>query len=223
MKTLPVSLGLALLGTFSCLYAQRGFGGSGWFHGGYTAAQGWNKFSEALQGSPLSYPKSASGVLIGGGGGGYIGRIFIGGTGEAVIGGRFGSGFGAVQVGPFWRLGQKLLFLPNLKVGGAGYTFTLENRPSEASFAAAIDSAGGLPPRTLSVGAGLVGEVALALHYFTEKGFFIGLEAGYLRSLQETTGWRAMGISLQNGPKIAPQRFSVRLLIGGGGISRPEQ
>ncbi len=192
--------------------------GGGWFHIGYTAVQSVEGLSKALEGSTLSYSR-ATGAPILGGGGGYLGRIFIGGKGEALLGSKITGGVGAGRVGFFWRVGQRLLVLPTVGVGGGGYTLYVSGRPSEVQFSQAIDSTGGIPPRSFST-SGPMGEISVALKYFSQKGYLIGLEVGYLRGLGEFSQWRTGGIDLQGGPKITPQRLSVRLLIGGGVISQ---
>ncbi len=79
--------------------------------------------------------------------------------------------------------------------------------------------AGGLPPRSFSIG-GLVGEASVTVQYFTSKRLLLGLQVGYLRGLGSESEWSAAGITLKNGPSVTPQAFSVRLLVGGGGLSQ---
>ncbi len=210
---------LGLVGALLYGQSHKALGGGGWFHIGYTAIQGVEGFSKALEGSPLSYPKATGAPIIGGGGGGYLGRIFLGGKGEGILGSKISGGVGAGQVGFFWRVGQRLLVLPTVGIGGGGYTLHVSGRPSEVPFSQAIDSTGGIPPRSFSA-SGPMGEISVALQYFSQKGYLIGLEVGYLRGLREFSQWRTGGIDLQGGPKITPQRLSVRLLIGGGSISQ---
>jgi len=206
------------------LWAQShaGWGGAGWFHVGYGAFSGFGPFREALKASRLDYPASTGALLLGGGGGAYLGRVFVGGKGEGFLGSRLGGGMGLFTLGFFWRFGDKLVVYPAVGVGGAGYSLQVSGRPSEASFAQAIDTTGGLPPRSFSI-SGLVGEANVTVQYFTSKGLLLGLQVGYLRGLGSESEWSAAGITLKNGPSVTPQAFSVRLLVGGGGLSQRGQ
>lgn len=107
-------------------------------------------------------------------------------------------------------------------VGGAGYTFALRGRPGDLPFANALSTSGGIPPRSLSVD-GTLGGITVALQYFTIKGTALGLQLGYDRGLSKFSSWSTAGIDLKGGPEITPQRFYVRITVGGGGISRREE
>ncbi|MCX8112880.1 MAG: hypothetical protein N3E49_06795 [Bacteroidia bacterium] len=196
-------------------------GGAGWFSIGYTVLSGHNALRDALRANGLSVPASPSGIIVGGGGGGYLSRIFLGGYGEAIIGGDLGGGYGLFRLGYLWRLGSRLVILPTVGIGGGRYGFTVSNRPEEVSFVQAIDPAGGIPPRTLST-SGIIGGLGLSLQYFSAKGPMVGLELGYSRGLGGFEDWGAAGVDLRNGPEITPTQLYVRLLVGGGAISSGE-
>lgn len=219
MKYLQAVVAVILLAESAFAQSRSGWGGAGWFHAGYGAVSGYKALRDAVTANGLSLPSSASAILIGGGGGAYLGRIFVGGSGETFLGGPVGGGSGSFQLGFFWRFGQKLLVLPTVGVGGAGYTFVVGNRPGEAEFSQAVGT--GVTPKSLSTG-GVVGNGGLALQYFSSKGLLLGLQAGYERALGEWRDWSSAGITLTNGPAVTPQRFYVRLLVGGGGISTSE-
>lgn len=218
MRTLAIA---SVLVASAALWAQShaGWGGAGWFHVGYGAFSGFGPFRDALKPSQLDYPASTGTVVLGGGGGGYLGRVFVGGKGEGFLGNRLRGGMGLFSLGFFWRLGDRVVVYPAVGVGAAGYSLQVSGRPSEASFAQAIDTTGGLPPRSFSIG-GLVGEASVTVQYFTSKRLLLGLQVGYLRGLGSENGWSAAGITLKNGPSVTPQAFSVRLLVGGGGLSQ---
>lgn len=130
----------------------------------------------------------------------------------------WGAGFGVV--GYFWRLRERWILMPLVGVGGGGYTFFVQGRPAEAPFDQAT-TGGGLPPRSFSTG-GVLGNGAVVLQYFSTKGFMLGLQGGYEQALSSLREWSAAGISLQGGPSVQPQRFYVRLLLGGGVLSTPQ-
>ncbi|MCS6895136.1 MAG: hypothetical protein NZZ60_03175 [Bacteroidia bacterium] len=211
----------ALVGilSLSCLEAQtqKVWGGAGWVGAGYTVLTGHDGLREALEAKGLSVSRSLSGFLIGGGGGAYLGRVFVGGYGEVVSGEELNGGYGFFRMGYFWRLGNRFILLPTVGIGGGGYAFTVSSRPEQVDFSQAIEPGSGIPPRSLSAG-GAKGSISLALQYFN-KGFMIGFEAGYGRSLSGFRDWETAGISLQNGPNITPQQLYLRLLIGGGGLA----
>ncbi len=214
---------VGLAGSFSALLlaqSRAAWGGGGWGFVGYTQIGGYGQLRQAVQAAGLALPSASSGVEVGGGGGGYLGRVFVGGTGsyyasKAVSG---GAGFGVV--GYFWRLKERWILMPLVGVGGGGYTFFVQGRPAEAPFDQAT-TGGGLPPRSFSTG-GVLGSGSVLLQYFTSKGFLLGLQAGYEQALSSLRDWSAAGISLQNGPSVQPQRFYVRLLLGGGSLSAPQ-
>ncbi|RMF49138.1 MAG: hypothetical protein D6750_06550, partial [Bacteroidetes bacterium] len=112
-------------------------------------------------------------------------------------------------------------FCPGGGGGGPGYTFLVGGRPAEADFSQAT-TGGGLPPRSFSTG-GVIGTGLLAVQYFSPRGWLIGLQAGYERTLSEISDWSAAGIALRRGPSITPQRFYVRLVVGGGRLTSPQQ
>jgi|GEM_PF-1718347 len=222
MRYIRVSVWLCA--ALAALYAQSrsGWGGAGWFSLGYGTLSGHDKLRSVAEANGLSVAKSPASVLVGGGGGGYLGRVFVGGTGEALVGKDLSGGLGLFQLGYFWRFGEKLVLLPMVGVGGAGYTFALKGRPNDLPFTDAVSPSGGIPPRSLSA-SGTIGGLTLALQYFTMKGTVLGIEAGYDRALSKFSSWSTAGIDLKNGPEITPQRFYVRISVGGGGLSRKEE
>lgn len=214
---------MVLAGSFSALLlaqSRAAWGGAGWGFVGYTQIGGYARFREAIQPAGLSLPSSTSGVEVGGGGGGYLRRVFIGGTGSYYAGGAVSGGAGFGVVGYFWRFRERWILMPLVGVGGGGYTFFVRGRPAEAPFDQAT-TGGGLPPRSFST-RGVLGNGAVVLQYFSTKGFMLGLQGGYEQALSSLREWSAAGISLQGGPSVQPQRFYVRLLLGGGVLSPPQ-
>ncbi|MCS7188472.1 MAG: hypothetical protein RMJ66_01460 [Bacteroidia bacterium] len=219
MRYFGVSLGSLLLSASAYAQSKGMWGGAGWFMGGYTIIRGYEGFSKTLQDAGLSYPSTATAFTVGGGGGSYLGRLFLGGQGEFIFGDRLTGGSGVFLLGSPLRIKEQFIFLPALGVGGGGYTFQLEGRPSSASFQQAVSSPGILP-RELSTG-GAIGEVVLSFQYLFRKGPLVGLQLGYLRALGSMKEWDSGGLKLNEGPSITPERFFARLSFGAGGIVTP--
>lgn len=199
-------------------YAQSGFGGSGWIQVGFSPVQGLRPFADSLKPYGLSAPASPSGFSAGIGGGGYAGRLFIGGHAEILAGKQLLSGAGVFRLGPFFRWKDRSLLIPAVGLGWNGYSVTVSGRPSDAPFSQAVWQSGGLPPRSFIIG-GAAGEISLALHRVSLKGFLIGTEISYMRSISKSNDWRAAGVALNDGPTVLPQRFALRLILGRGGLS----
>ncbi|MEN2992552.1 MAG: hypothetical protein ABDH91_03250 [Bacteroidia bacterium] len=211
---------LGLVGTLvGIVWAQGVWGGAGWFSGGYQVVTGYKPLQEVIQVRGVTMPVSVSVPTLGGGGGFFLGYVFVGGSGEAYLGGALRGGGGGFRVGYPWRLGERLLLLPTLSIGGSGYSFILRGAVEERSFSQAVDTLAGVVPRILSV-KGAQGGLVLAAHYLFKQGGILGLEIGYETAIGGFKDWRAAGVRLTDGPSIAPQRFFVRLVLGGGSICK---
>ncbi|MCX7764766.1 MAG: hypothetical protein N2253_07750 [Bacteroidia bacterium] len=201
-----LTVGFLLLGG---LHGQgaRIIGGAGWFQAGYAYVSGFDRLQNALQSQNLSIPTSSSGFTIGGGGGGYLGRIFIGGYGGGLRSAQINAGFGTFMVGPVWRLSENFLLLFTVGMGGGGYDLTAEDKGNAPQPAPA-------PTRSVRLsGGGWLAQSSLMGQYFFPGGFMMGLQVGY-----EIQRWTEESGTIQDHPTVMPQRFVVRLLIGGGSI-----
>ncbi|MCS7163366.1 MAG: hypothetical protein NZ958_08620 [Bacteroidia bacterium] len=204
----------------SAVWAQGVWGGVGWFSVGYQVVTGYKPLQEVIQAKGFTMPVSVSVPTLGGGGGFCLGYVFVGGSGEAYFGGLLRGGGGGFRVGYPWRLGERFLLLPTLSVGGSAYSFVLRRAAEERSFGQAVDTLGGVVPRILSV-EGAQGGLVLAAHYLFKQGGILGLEIGYETAIGGFKDWQAAGVRLTGGPSIAPQRFFVRFVLGGGRVLGP--
>jgi len=179
------------------------------------------------------YPKfSDNFISIGGGGHGIINRIIIGGEGHGLISDELSSGnyktfltagYGFFDLGYIVFSTGALNIYPILGFGGGGMSLEILRRDSP-TFDEVLDNPG--RNTELSTG-GFLLNVALGADYLLvlgkdEKGLggiVVGIRVGYTYSPIKGD-WDLDGNDISGGPKVGITGPYIRLMFGGGGISK---
>ncbi len=212
------ALSVALVG-FLQAQGTRLYGGGGWFWVQYSGLMGLGPVADELRTQGLSFSAPSGFVGIGGGGGGYLGRIHIGGEGGYFFGNKVGGGAGWARLGYFFPLRGGFIIMPVGIIGGGGLTLQIRDDGTAVSFGQI--AATHVPIQALSTGGMLTGaaiEVQKNL-----GGFLLGLSAGYLTGPSWKDWETAEGRRLTDGPRVSVGMPYVRLQIGGGGWAGPEK
>jgi len=217
-SAIQATLSIALVGL---LWAQgtRLYGGGGWFWTQYSGLVGLGPVVDELRAQGLSYSAPGGYVGIGGGGGGYLGRIHIGGEGGSFIGSKVMGGGGWFRLGYFFPLRGSFLIMPVGMIGGGGLTLQVRDDATAIPFGQIANAA--VPVQSLRTGGPLAGAAIEVQKNF--GGFLLGLSAGYLTGPSWKDWETAEGYRLADAPRVSPGMPYIRLQIGGGGWVSPEK
>ncbi len=204
---------LLVLGTLLNAQNNRIYGGGGWFWLQYGGLMGLKPLADGLKAQGLSDQMPAGGIALGGGGGGYLGRVHIGGEGGSFLGKDVGGGGGWFRLGYLFPLGNNFLIMPVGMIGGGGLSFRIRERGAGVPFNQ-IGTAT-LPVRSLEAGGPITGGALEVQKNF--GGFVLGLSVGYLSGLRWGDWETEEGVKVSGAPRITPGIPYLRLQIGGGG------
>jgi hypothetical protein len=212
------ALSVVLVGLLQA-QGTRLYGGGGWFWVQYSGLMGLGPVVDGLRAQGLSFSVPSGFAGIGGGGGGYLGRIHIGGEGGYFFGGKVGGGAGWARLGYFFPLRGGLIIMPVGIIGGGGLTLQIRDDGTAVSFGQI--AATHVPIQSLSTGGMLTGAAIEVQRNL--GGFLLGLSAGYLTGPSWKDWETAEGRRLTDGPRVSIGMPYVRLQIGGGGWASPEK
>ena len=221
---------VAVMSVFSVSVDAKEGGGRGYFMCGGSIVD-IDALNSRLEGK--GYSKfSDSFFSLGGGGYAVINRVIIGGEGHGLIGrdetsGNYktslSAGYGFFDLGYIVYSTGYLNVYPLLGLGGGGINFKIVEREAP-SFDEVLDD----PKRSIELSTGgFLLNVALGTDYLLklgedeegEGGFVFGLRVGY--TLAPVKGdWDMDGTEISGGPEVGITGPYIRLMIGGGGISR---
>jgi len=217
-SAVKVVLSVALVGLLKA-QGTRLYGGGGWFWTQYSGLMGLGPVVDELRAQGLSYSAPGGYVGIGGGGGGYLGRIHIGGEGGSFISDKVGGGGGWFRLGYFFPLRGSFLIMPVGMIGGGGLNFQVQDDATAIPFGQVATTS--VPVQFLSTGGMLTGAAIEMQKNF--GGFVLGLSAGYLTGPSWKDWETAEGRKVAEGPRVSLGMPYIRLQIGGGGWGSPEK
>ena len=212
------ALSVALVGLLQA-QGTRLYGGGGWFWAQYSGLMGLGPVVDELRAQGLSFSAPSGFAGIGGGGGGYLGRIHIGGEGGSFFGGKVSGGAGWARLGYFFPLRGGFIIMPVGIVGGGGLTLQIRDDGTAVSFGQVATTS--VPIQSLGTGGMLTG-AAIEVQK-NVGGILLGLSAGYLTGPSWKDWETAEGRRLADGPRVSLGMPYVRLQIGGGGWATPEK
>lgn len=225
---------VAMMCLFSVSIAQaQGKEGAGMGYFMYGGSKiGINTLNASLE--DKGYAKlSDNFISTGGGGQGIIGKLIIGGEGHG-LGGKqttsgsykssLSAGYGFFNLGYLIYSTGHLNVYPLLGLGAGGITLKILETGTAPSFDDILDD----PKRgvELSTG-GFLLNLALGTEYFLilgrdergEGGLVFGLRIGYTLAPFKRD-WEMDGEYISDGPKMGITGPYIRLMIGGGGMSK---
>lgn len=208
------------------------YGGVGYFMAGYTVVD-LDNVNQSFK--TAGYPELKNSAFSLGGGGHFIfNNLIIGGEGHGVIGNTaennlyktaHSSGYGFFNLGYVAYNSPSFNIYPLVGFGGGGMTvYMFEKSNLTNSFDAILSDPG---RETYITNGGFLMNFSLGADYFIagEKsgsntgGFMIGLKAGYILDISNKE-WDFNGQKLSDGQNGSVAGPYIRIVIGGGGISR---
>jgi hypothetical protein len=218
-RTALVGAGISIVATVALAQHEWQAGGMGYFAAGVQMLS-LGELPGRLE--EVGYGRlSSRAFLLGGGGGGWIGRFYVGGEGYGLLGQTATGSRGEVSLGGGWGTAtggyavaewERVRIAVFVGVGGGNISIGLRRPGAGLVFDSLLQEPRG--STRMSTGGWLL-QGALGLDIQPLGGWVAGIRLGYLLPV----GWEALtveGEALAGAPVVSPRGISVRLILGGG-------